>query len=108
MAGRRARARDERGAASVAQVVLIQLLAADPALAQANEPLRVYLSCFRALRACQDERANDLLVAAYKLMQERAAKMPDTASRQAFFENVPSNSILIREFEASKLLMVRS
>ena len=74
----------------------------DQALVQANEPFRVYLSCFRALRACQDERAIDLLVTAYRLLQERAAKMPDEASRQAFLQNVPSNRELMHEFEESR------
>ena len=74
----------------------------DQALVQANEPFRVYLSCFRALRACQDERAIDLLVTAYRLIQERAAKMPDEASRQAFLQNVPSNRELMHEFEESR------
>lgn len=75
----------------------------DQSLAQANEPFRVYLSCFRAIRACQDGRANDLLATACRLLQERAAKMPDEVSRQAFLQNVPSNRKLMREFEESKI-----
>jgi DNA-binding SARP family transcriptional activator len=77
----------------------------DQALAQANEPFRVYLSCFRALRACQDQRENALLATAHQRLQERAAKLPDEASRQAFLHGIPSNSALLGEFEQSTITL---
>ncbi len=73
-----------------------------PALAQANEPLRAYLSCFRVLRSYDAERAVDLLASAQRLMQDRAVTLPDTASRQAFWQSGPTNRALVREFENSK------
>jgi hypothetical protein len=75
------------------------------ALAQANEPMRVFLTCFRVLQACQDPRANALLVTAYQLLQERAAKLPDEAGRQAFLHGIPSNRALLRAFEQSTVTL---
>jgi hypothetical protein len=75
------------------------------ALAQANEPFRVFLTCFRVLQACQDQRANALLVTAYRLIEERAAKMPDEAGRQAFLHGIPSNRALLRAFGQSTITL---
>jgi len=60
----------------------------------ADEPLRVYLTCFDVLRASHDVRAPSLLTAAYTLLQERAARISDAALRQAFLENVPAHQEL--------------
>jgi len=73
------------------------------ALAQANEPMRLYLSCLRVLQAWQDPRANALLMTAYQLLQERAAKLPDEAGRQAFLHGIPSNRALLREYAQSTI-----
>ena len=70
-------------------------------LIQANEPFRVYLSCFRILQAWGDERAGGLLDTAQRLLREQVAKMPDEASRQAFLRNIPVNEALLRESEES-------
>lgn len=69
----------------------------DEALVQANEPFRFYLSCFRVLRACGDQRANNLLATACRSLQEQAARMPDEVGREAFRQNVPSHRELLRQ-----------
>jgi predicted ATPase/class 3 adenylate cyclase len=54
-----------------------------------DEPLRVYLTCYQALKANQEPRAEQVLVAASQLLQLQAARISDTTARRAFLENVP-------------------
>ena len=95
------------GNTALALEAVAQVLASlnPQALAQANEPMRVFLSCLRVLQACQDQRANALLVTAYQLLQERAAKLPDEAGRQAFLHGIPSNRALLHAFEHSTITL---
>ncbi len=57
-------------------------------LDRTEEPFRVYVACYRVLQASQDPRAQDILDAAYHLLQERAAKIADDELRRSFLENV--------------------
>ena len=59
-----------------------------PTLDGTDEPLRVYLTCYRALRANRDPRAGEILEAAYRLLQERATCINDERLRRSFLENV--------------------
>jgi predicted ATPase/class 3 adenylate cyclase len=55
-----------------------------------ERPLKVYLTCADVLTAAgQTERASQILQAASDLLMERAARISDEASRQAFLTNVP-------------------
>jgi len=54
---------------------------------EVDEPLLIYLICYRVLLASHDPRAVDLLKPAYKLLQARAAELPDAAARQSFLDN---------------------
>ncbi len=54
----------------------------------ANEPLRVYWSCYRVLQANDDPRAAGLLAAARRLLHEQAAQLTDPQLRCSFLENV--------------------
>jgi adenylate cyclase len=63
-----------------------------------EEPIRVYLTCYRVLAANQDSRASELLNTAYNLLQERAAKMNDEEMRLSYLENVAAHRELIQEF----------
>ena len=69
------------------------------ALAQTEDPLRVYLTCYRILRACMDARANQLIETAHRILQERAAKTPNAVIRQSFLQKVPVHRDIIAEFE---------
>jgi tetratricopeptide (TPR) repeat protein len=66
-----------------------------------DEPLRIYLTCYLALRANDDPRAGDVLETAHRLLQERAAKIEDEALRRSYLENVRAHRELVREFERS-------
>lgn len=54
-----------------------------------EEPLRVYLTCYRVLQAVQDARAGSILKAAHTLLHQRASSIPDETTRQMFLNNVP-------------------
>ncbi|MFQ5595610.1 MAG: tetratricopeptide repeat protein [Anaerolineae bacterium] len=64
----------------------------------AEEPLRVYLTCYRALNANQDPRAAQILTTAHNLLQEQAAKITDEDMRRSFLENVPAHREILREW----------
>jgi adenylate cyclase len=66
------------------------------------KPSRIYLTCYRALRACGDPRAPALLATAHRLLQEQAARIPDEAMRRSFLENVAENRELVAEFAAAQ------
>jgi class 3 adenylate cyclase/Tfp pilus assembly protein PilF len=57
----------------------------------AEEPLRVYLTCYQVLRAMQDPRAEALLSTAYRQLQEQAGRLTDLTARQIFLEQVTCN-----------------
>jgi predicted ATPase len=67
-----------------------------------NEPFRVYLTCYRVLRANQAPRAQAVLNTAYNLLQERAAKISDEELRRSFLENVAAHRQIVSEFANSK------
>ena len=56
-------------------------------LDEVDEPLLIYLICYRVLQASHDPRAIDLLKPAYRLLQARAAELPDEDDRQTFLDN---------------------
>jgi predicted ATPase/class 3 adenylate cyclase len=55
----------------------------------AEEPLRIYLACFRALEKNRDPRAASVLSEAVKLLQSQTALLRDEESRLRYVENVP-------------------
>jgi hypothetical protein len=68
----------------------------------ATDPGRVYLTCYRTLRTLDDPRAEEILVSAYNMLQERAEKIGDEAMRRSFLENVPAHREIVREFVRSQ------
>ena len=64
----------------------------------AAEPFRVYLTCYRVLKANQHPRAQEILTTAYNLLQEHAGKTTDEEMRRSFLENVPAHRELVREW----------
>ncbi len=58
-------------------------------LGSADEPLRVYLTCYQVLNANQDLRARQILKAGYCLLTEQAEKISDPSMRRTFLEAVP-------------------
>jgi tetratricopeptide (TPR) repeat protein len=65
-----------------------------------DEPLRIYLTCYRVLRANGDPRADEVLETAHCLLQERAAKIEDEEVRRSFLENVAAHRELASEWHA--------
>lgn len=65
-----------------------------------REPIRIYLSCYRVLRASQDSRADAMLEKAHALLQQRADRMEDQELRHSFLENVVAHRELLREWAA--------
>ncbi len=63
-----------------------------------DEPLRIYLTCYRILRATLDSRAQTVLDMAHRLLQERAAKITDGEMRCSFLENVAAHREIVHEF----------
>jgi adenylate cyclase len=65
-----------------------------------DEPIRIYLTCYRVLRANEDPRADKVLAEAYQLLQGRAAKIEDKELRRSFLENVTANRELVAAWNA--------
>jgi tetratricopeptide (TPR) repeat protein len=72
-------------------------LEAGGSLQGADNPLRVYLTCFRVLQQTGDPRAQNLLETAYQILHARAAKIPDEQTRRAFLDNIEQH----REIQAA-------
>lgn len=90
-----------QGEPTQAQRLVSDVLAAldAEALAQANEPSRIYLNCYRVLRATGDHRATPLLVQAHQRLQQLAAHITDEALRHSYLHTVPIHRELIAAFD---------
>ncbi|HEX6387738.1 MAG TPA: tetratricopeptide repeat protein [Anaerolineae bacterium] len=64
-----------------------------------EEPFQIYLTCHQVLQANRDARAEEILNIANNLLQERAAKIGDEATRRSFLDNVAVNRQIIAEWE---------
>ena len=63
-----------------------------------DEPARIYMTCYHVLRANQDPRAQEILITAHRLVQERAATITNEKMRRSFLENVPTHREILSEF----------
>ena len=93
------------GEEAEARFYLEQVLAClegDPGLSGAERPLHVHLVCYQVLHAERDERAAPVLERAYRLLQERAAKIADEATRISLLNNVPTHREIVLQYEVSK------
>jgi DNA-binding SARP family transcriptional activator/tetratricopeptide (TPR) repeat protein len=69
-----------------------------------DEPFRIYLTCYRVLRALRDARAPDLLITAHRALQEQAAAISDAAARSSFLEGVATHREILTAFEQERTL----
>jgi predicted ATPase len=69
----------------------------------ANEPFRVYLTCYQVLRASGDTRAAPVLQSAFDLLTTRAEAIPDPHKRQRFLERVPVHRALLAAVQSHAL-----
>jgi hypothetical protein len=97
---------DPRGALAHVEEILSYLEASAPSASAtcpfdgSDEPLRIYLTCYRVLQANADPRALEILNAAHNLLQARAAKIPDETLRRSYLENVAAHRDLVSEWQA--------
>lgn len=64
-----------------------------------EEPLRVYWTTYRVLKAAhQNGRASQILARAHTLLQERAARITDETMRRSFLENVAAHREIASEW----------
>ncbi|MDM8530355.1 tetratricopeptide repeat protein [Anaerolineales bacterium HSG25] len=66
----------------------------------AEEPLRIYLTCYEVLQANEDKRAKQILNVAYQLLQEKVGNINDEALRDSFLKNVVVNRRLAQAWQA--------
>ena len=65
----------------------------------AEEPLRVFLTCYQVLLAADDPRAAQILAVAYQQLRSRADKIVDQAARQHFLEDIPYHRQILDAWE---------
>lgn len=66
-----------------------------------DDPARVELTCYYALRAARDPRAVPLLASAMATLRRRAEQIDDPAQRRVYLEGVASNSALTAAWRAA-------
>jgi len=62
-----------------------------------DEPIRVYLACYRVLRATDNPAAPAILAAGRELLNERAALITDKNLRRSFLEDLPAHRALLAQ-----------
>ena len=86
-------------AAALAQAEgFLPLLGGAP-LPSSAEPLRLFWTAYRALRADNDPRAPGILAAGVALLQAQAALIEDAALRQTFLQQVAANREIAAEWK---------
>lgn len=78
----------------------------EASLEGADEPLRIYLICYRVLQSQDDPRAERLLALARRLLQEQADKIADEQQRRVFMQ-VPLHQEILRASASSLGLVGR-
>ncbi|MEM7134462.1 MAG: tetratricopeptide repeat protein [Chloroflexota bacterium] len=73
----------------------------NPELAGAEEPLRIYLTCFEVLQLYADPRAERVLGEMHKLMQTRADFFEDNILRSSYIENIHTHRAIMAHWEKS-------
>lgn len=92
---------DVKGALAFVEEILAYL--ASGVLDGTKEPFRVYLTCYRVLRAGGDCRAHAMLERAHRLLQQRAARIADDALRRSFLEKVAAHREIVAAYEAAQV-----
>jgi class 3 adenylate cyclase/tetratricopeptide (TPR) repeat protein len=86
---------DLGGALALVEAILTHL--ENATFGGADEPQRIFVTCYRVLRAAADRRVDGILSMALGLLHTRAAKIPDARSRQMFLEQVPYHREIVAE-----------
>ena len=64
----------------------------------ADDPARVYVTCYRVLRAAHDPRAEDVLAKGHDLLLEQADKIESVEERSSFLENVHAHREIVAAY----------
>jgi adenylate cyclase len=70
-----------------------------------EEPVRIYLTCYKVLCAGHDPRAREIVEKAHTLLQQRAIKISDQELRGTYLENVAVNREIVKEFAKTGQVM---
>jgi predicted ATPase/class 3 adenylate cyclase len=65
----------------------------------ADEPLRVYYTCYLILEQSGDPRSKEMLQVAYNSLQEQAAQIPAESVRREFLENIEQHRQILLAWE---------
>jgi DNA-binding SARP family transcriptional activator/predicted ATPase len=71
----------------------------------AEEPVQIYLTCYHALHANDDPRAEQALAAGLGLLQERADAFPGEEQRLLYLHNIPAHRELLRTWHCFQVHM---
>jgi DNA-binding SARP family transcriptional activator/predicted ATPase len=63
---------------------------------------RVYEICIRVYQSLHDDRGDQILESAYRLLQERAASIADPAARNTYLQEVKTHREIVRLYQAMK------
>ena len=92
-------AQDDMDEAQANVQVILEHLALNT-LVGTIEPLRIYWTCYRILRAIHDDRAANVLIQAHTHLQERAEHLSDDTQWHSFLENVAVHREIIKAWKA--------
>ena len=82
---------------------ILAYLGAGNSVQAALEPIRIYLSCYEALKALGDPRADRILREAYTLLNTQMGRLPNQNSRQVFRENIQFHRAIFNAWQAQKI-----
>jgi class 3 adenylate cyclase len=83
---------------------LLPHLAEGGAVLSAESPFQVMLTCYRVLTRARDARAAPLLGVAYRMLQAKAASLPDAGMRADFLTNIPENGDIAAAWRACQAM----
>ncbi len=78
---------------------ILAFLDSNGSLEGTDEPMRVYLICYKVLEQTGDPRAREILQTAYDLLQAHAANIQDQSARNAFLENIRVNREILAAWQ---------
>lgn len=69
-----------------------------PGLEGTSDPIWIYLICYEVLKAVKDQRSDNILAEAHKLIEEQALRIEDSDMNFSFLSNVKTNQEIMSEF----------
>ncbi|MCA9995563.1 MAG: DUF2791 family P-loop domain-containing protein [Anaerolineales bacterium] len=78
---------------------IVAYLDAGHSLEGAEQPFRIYLTCYDVLVQEYDPKAEELLARAHTLLQQYAARITDPARKLSYLTNIPAHRELIELFQ---------